>query len=111
MLFERWDKSRDIVVPLPFEEHIRPAMQDLAFWIYSNEELQGGVSEGRLIERTSAYLCKWVFDDVLKARMAATDFIRFCTGRAWVFTDTGTTREGERLYQFTHRTFLESGPL
>jgi NACHT domain-containing protein len=107
MLFERWDKSRDIFVPLPFEEHIRPAMQDLAFWIYSNEELQGGVSEHSLIERTSSYLCKWVFDDVQKAKVAASDFIRFCTGRAWVFTDTGTTREGERLFQFTHRTFLE----
>jgi hypothetical protein len=107
MLFERWDKSRDIVVPLPFEEHIRPAMQDLAFWIYSNDELQGGVSESRLIERTADYLCKWVFDDTFKATMAASDFIRFCTGRAWVFTDTGTTREGERLFQFTHRTFLE----
>ena len=42
-----------------------------------------------------------------KARRAAQDFIGFCTGRAWVFTDTGTTAEGEKLYQFTHRTFLE----
>ena len=107
MLFERWDKSRDILVPLPFEEHIRPAMQDLAFWIYSNEELQGGVTEHDLVQRTGDYLCKWVFDDVQRARLAASEFIRFCTGRAWVFTDTGTTREGERLFQFTHRTFLE----
>jgi hypothetical protein len=107
MLFERWDKSRDILVQLPFEEHIRPAMQDLAFWIYSNDELQGGVTEHLLIQRTSDYLCKWVFDDFQKASLAASGFIGFCTGRAWVFTDTGTTREGERLFQFTHRTFLE----
>jgi hypothetical protein len=107
MLFERWDKSRDILVPVPFEEHIRPAMQDLAFWVYSNEHLQGGVTEHALSERTSDYLCNWVFDDVPKARSAASGFIAFCTGRAWVFTDTGTTREGERLFQFTHRTFLE----
>ncbi len=107
MLFERWDKSRGILVPMPFEEHIRPAMQDLAFWIYSNEELQGGVTEHDLIQRTGEYLRKWVFDDIHKARSAAADFIRFCTGRAWVFTDTGTTREGEGLFQFTHRTFLE----
>lgn len=107
MLFERWDKSRDIVVPLPFEEHIRPAMQDLAYWIYSDEKLQGGVSESCLVSRTSAYLCMWVFDDPQKAARAASDFISFCTGRAWVFTDTGTTAEGERLFQFTHRTFLE----
>ena len=34
-------------------------------------------------------------------------FISFCRGRAWVFTDTGTEKGGERLYQFTHQTFLE----
>ena len=43
----------------------------------------------------------------VKAERAAEQFIEFCTGRAWVFTDTGTTKEGERLFQFTHRTFLE----
>ena len=25
----------------------------------------------------------------------------------WVFTDTGTTASGDKLYSFTHRTFLE----
>jgi hypothetical protein len=75
--------------------------------IWPIDELQGGVSEHELVDKTAEYLCKWVFDDVQKARMAASDFIRFCTGRAWVFTDTGTTREGENLFQFTHRTFLE----
>jgi len=41
------------------------------------------------------------------AREAARKIIRFCRGRAWIFTDTGTTATGESLYQFTHRTFLE----
>jgi hypothetical protein len=107
MLFERWDKSRGIVVPLPFEEHIRPAMQHLAHWIYSQESLQGGVTRSTLIEETASYLNRWVFEDPRKATKAAENFIEFCTGRAWVFTDTGTTAEGEKLYQFTHRTFLE----
>ena len=52
-------------------------------------------------------MCEWVFDDVQKARKASSDFIQFCTGRAWVFTDTGTTRDGEKPFQFTLRTFLE----
>lgn len=107
MLFEKWDKARDILVPLPFEEHLRPAMEDLAFWIYSNEELQGGVTESRLVDRASDFLRQWVFDNALKATQAAQEFIQFCRGRAWVFTDTGSTKDGEGLYQFTHRTFLE----
>ena len=39
--------------------------------------------------------------------VAAREFVEFCRGRMWVFTDAGTTVSGQRLYGFTHRTFLE----
>ena len=107
MLFEKWDKSRGIQVPLPFEAHVRPAMMHLAHWVFSQEALLGGVTETALIDKCTEYLCPRRYEDVEEARRAATEFIEFCRGRAWVFTDTGTTRTGERLYQFTHRTFLE----
>jgi hypothetical protein len=107
MLFERWDKGRGILVHLPFEAHVRPAMQHLAFWIYADESLQTGVTRGNLVEQTTDFLATWVFDQGAEARFAANEFVDFCTGRAWVFTDTGTTADGEKLYQFTHRTFLE----
>ena len=107
MLFERWDKSRGIAVPLPFEPHINPAMKYLAHWIYSDDVLRGGVTERRLIEKAADYLCQRRFEDRDEAEYAARDFIEFCRGRAWVFTDTGTTKDGEPLYQFTHQTFLE----
>ena len=42
-----------------------------------------------------------------EAVAVARDFVAFWRGRMWVFTDVGTTRSGERLYSFTHRTFLE----
>jgi len=107
MLFERWDKGRGIRVPLPFEVHIKPTMMCLAHWIYTNEVLKSGVTEQSLVTKAADYLCPKVFDDRDEAEKAACEFIEFCRGRAWVFTDTGTTKEGERLYQFTHRTFLE----
>lgn len=107
MLFEKWDKSRGINVPLPFEAHVRPAMMYLAHWVFSDAHLQGGVSERSLITKCTEYLCPRRYEDSDQAALAATEFIDFCRGRAWVFTDTGTTKEGERLYQFTHRTFLE----
>ena len=47
------------------------------------------------------------FEDSDEAEAAAHDFVTFCHGRAWVFTDLGSTASGEALYQFTHRTFLE----
>ena len=107
MLFERWDKSRGILVPLPFEAHISPAMMYLAHWIYADDRLQSGVSEAKLVAETTNYLHSRRFEDEAEANKAAREFINFCRGRAWVFTDTGTTAEGNSLYQFTHRTFLE----
>ncbi|MFC1491027.1 NACHT domain-containing protein [Nitrospinota bacterium] len=107
MLFERWDKGRGINVTLPFEAHIDPAMKYLAFWIYSDESLQGGVTEEKLIIKSTEYLFPKRFEDREEAKNAAKLFVDFCRGRAWVFTDTGTTKDGDKLYQFTHRTFLE----
>lgn len=107
MLFERWDRSRNIAYPLPFENHIRPAMMHLAFTIYENPSLQGGVTRSMLEGMAARYLLGRRFDDEDDASSAAKEFIEFCTGRAWVFTDVGTTPSGELLYQFTHRTFLE----
>jgi hypothetical protein len=107
MLFERWDKGRRIHVQLEFERHLRPAMQHLAYWIYSNPGLRGGVTEKDLVTSATEFLQDRRFDDPDDARAEACRFVEFCSGRAWVFTDTGTTPGGERLYQFTHRTFLE----
>ena len=107
MLFERWDRGRGIEVSLPFQSGIIFAMMYLAHWIYTNETLQGGVTEGQLITQATDYLCQRQFEDRDEAEKAGCDFIQFCRGRAWVFTDTGTMKKGDSLYQFTHRTFLE----
>lgn len=107
MLFERWDKQRGIVVPLPFEHSIRSATRFLAYWIYSSQDLQAGVTEAKLVRECTEYLCGRRFDDRDEAESAARQFVEFCHGRAWVFTDVGTTANGEKIYQFTHRTFLE----
>jgi hypothetical protein len=107
MLFERWDKSRGIMLPLPFEAHISSTMKYLAHWIYSDDTLQGGVTENKLIAKSADYLCSWRFDDRDEAEAAAKEFIEFCRGRAWVFTEIGIDPTGPGLYQFTHRTFLE----
>ena len=107
MLFERWDKGRGIEVEIPFESLLRPAMQYLAHWIYSDERLQVGVTRPQLVTKATEYLYGRRFEDKDEARGAAAEFIELCKGRAWVFTDTGSKASGERLFQFTHRTFLE----
>lgn len=105
LLFTKWDRGRGIYIKLPLEHRLRPAMSHLAYWIYSGEKLQGGVAEDQLVEETSKYLRQWVEDDA-EANSIAQQFVSFFSGRAWVFTDMGSDRT-QRLYQFTHRTFLE----
>lgn len=107
MLFERWDKSRSLYAPPLPEEHVRPLLEYLANWIYADQRLRSGVTEEELTAKGSKYLAEWVFEDPSKAERVAQEFIAYCRGRAWVFTDTGTLRNGERLYQFTHQVFLE----
>ena len=107
MLFEVWDKSRGIEAVLPIAEHLRPTMQYLANWIYSDDSLRNGVTREQLIDKSAEFLMRWRFEDPHLARHAAAQFVEFCRGRAWVFSDLGSTEEGVDLFQFTHRTFLE----
>lgn len=106
MLLERWDKSRRIVESIPLESHIEALLRNLAHWIYSSDERRSGVSRTQLIEQATDYLVEQRYETRAEAERAAREFIDFCKGRAWVFTDTGSSAETP-LFQFTHRTFLE----
>ncbi|WP_157728302.1 NACHT domain-containing protein [Actinopolymorpha singaporensis] len=102
VLFDRWDRHRGIVAPLSFDAHVQSAMRALALWLYSKQEKQGGIPRKEIISFMKEYLLKKRFDNEEDAENAATEFVDFCKGRAWVLTDVGAD-----LYWFTHRTFLE----
>jgi len=105
LLFERWDKIRGINNITPFDAPMQPTLMYIAFQIYSNDKFASGVPEGELINITSKYIFpKWQSDRDIAEKIAM-EFISFCRGRAWVFTEIGSS--GHNLYQFTHRTFLE----
>lgn len=106
MLFERWDTSRGIGVHPPLSEP-KFLISHLANWIYSDESLQNGVPEDLLIREASNFLTPHRFDSEEEAEKASKEFLDFCRGRAWIFTDVGTTPKGIPLYKFTHKTFLE----
>lgn len=106
MLFNKWDGHRGIKADLQVGQQVDPAMKYLAYWLFTRDSVDG-VPEADLINETTKYLHDRLFEDEYEARSAATEFVEFCRGRAWVFTDVGTTPEGERLYKFTHRTFME----
>ncbi|MFD0417313.1 NACHT domain-containing protein [Streptomyces sp. NPDC127108] len=106
-LFERWDASRGITTPKPFERGIQFAMFSLALSMLRNLDGGGGMTERELIRYTSDYLLGQQYEDRDISDAAAEAFVKYCRGRAWVLTDVGTNPCGERIYSFTHRTFLE----
>jgi hypothetical protein len=107
MLFDRWDRHRGLREQFDFEAHIEPALMSLAYTIYLDTNLQSGVTEANLVSLAADYLDEWQYGNRALAEQAASKFVGFCRGRAWVFSDVGLTPEGDSLYAFTHRTFLE----
>lgn len=107
LLFRKWDARRHIHVELRARHLVEPALRHLAFWLFSRDQTQVAVTERDLIAETADFLHDRGFDTRAEAEDAAREFVGFCKGRAWVFSDAGTTAAGQSLYTFTHRTFLE----
>ncbi|MGA5500704.1 NACHT domain-containing protein [Streptomyces umbrinus] len=106
LLFDKWDKQRGILTPLPFDAHVKHAINALAYSIYSHPGSQTGLTREQVIRFVKQFLLAKRFEDEDEAENAATQFVEFCTGRAWVLSNVGSDATQE-LYGFTHRTFLE----
>ena len=107
MLYRRWDTRRRIHQDLRASRLIEPTLRHLAWWLFTRDHAQPAVTERELTTATTGFLYGRGFESADDARAAAVEFVEFCRGRMWVFSDAGTTASGEPLYTFTHRTFLE----
>lgn len=107
LLFHKWDAARKIHANLRARNLIEPALRYLAHWLFTRAEAQPAVTEQELVSQTTRYFLSRGFEQHADAEVAAQEFVEFCRGRLWVFTEAGTTGRGEPLYAFTHRTFLE----
>ncbi len=105
MLFEQWDTQRGIAEAPQFHGRLRTAVQHLAWRLVSAEESGKALPRHRIVQLLAEHFTTKGFheDD---ANSTAEQFVTFCTGRAWVLTDVGST-DIEPRYGFTHRTFLE----
>jgi hypothetical protein len=103
LLFERWDKNREILPEMPDNFQLLHLLNELASEFYLRAEHSGGMTRKDLEASISKYLeAQWRSDNKARARSSAAAVVEFITGRAWVLTDVGTDQ-----YQFVHRTFLE----
>ncbi|WP_319461253.1 NACHT domain-containing protein [Micromonospora sp. RTP1Z1] len=106
LLFETWDRSRGIDVTHRYGAHIRPAVQRLAWRLFTDPQGRQALRRAELIAFLAEYMKTKRFEDPDEAAQAAADFLDFCAGRAWVLTDMGSDAL-QPHYGFVHRTFLE----
>lgn len=104
-LFERWDRQRGIASAVVETRHMENVLRRLAWRIFSQDIEQA--RERDLVAEAAAYFLEARSDSEVEARDAALEFVDACRGRAWILTDVGVDPRGERLYAFSHRTFLE----
>ncbi|MBO0803090.1 MAG: NACHT domain-containing protein [Nocardiopsaceae bacterium] len=107
LLLGRWDESRRIRHDLRAGHLVESAIQDLAWWLFTSDNPEATATERQLVDRTTEFLHERAFESREEAHAAAAEFAAFLRGRMWVLSDVGTTADGEKLYGFTHRTFLE----
>ncbi|WP_146752834.1 NACHT domain-containing protein [Micromonospora saelicesensis] len=106
LLFEEWDKHRGITVPMAYSSHLRPAVANLAWYIFSDAKGRQELPRSEARAFLASYLLERRFSDEDEAIEAADGLLDFCAGRAWVLTRVGS-KSFEPWYGFTHRTFLE----
>lgn len=107
LLFDKWDGHRGIVYPLQARDHVDAAMKFIAYQYLTSGSTETGIPRGRVISMLAEYLHPRAVESSNDAILAAEEFVDYCSGRAWVFTDAGNTGEGEPIFTFTHRTFME----
>ncbi len=107
LLFEKWDGHRQIEVPLQAKDYVDAAMKHVAFMFLQSGASDTGMRREALVLEMTDYLFPRAMETRERAGKAAEEFVDFCAGRAWVFSDAGSTGDGEPLFTFTHRTFME----
>lgn len=107
LLFRRWDARRRIHAAPRAGHLMEPVVRHIAWWMFTRDPVHSAATERDLAAEIARFLAGRGYERESDAAEAAADFIQFARGRMWVLSDVGTAPDGERLYAFTHRTFLE----
>ncbi|MFI6016447.1 NACHT domain-containing protein [Streptomyces sp. NPDC051287] len=107
LMFQRWDSMRQIEQPMDHRHYGTRLMQELALFFYRSQSAQGGIEERQLRRIISTFFTDTASVEAFEASRRAENFLDFCADRAWLLTSKGTNELGERIFGFTHRTFME----
>lgn len=107
LLFRRWDRIRKVDTAVRSDIRGHHLVEEIASHFFRHQGSQGGERELVLRTIVKDFLYANIVDDEFRAGEYADEFLQHCAGRAWLLTLVGTSTRGERLFGFTHRTFME----
>lgn len=107
LMFERWDMVRQVPIPISRTAKTKYLVQELGYYFFNRDSTLGGETETKLRAIVTDYFERNIVGGVASARQQAVAFLDYCAGRAWLLSPVGTSDRGERLFGFTHRTFME----
>ncbi|MCC8244226.1 NACHT domain-containing protein [Saccharothrix luteola] len=107
LLFQRWDAMRQIEQPFDHRQYGQRLMQELARFFYKSQSAQGGLEEQQLVKIIAIFFRDTASIDPPEDDIRAQQFVDFCADRAWLLSAKGYNSRGNRLFAFTHRTFME----
>lgn len=108
LLFSRWDRVRRVDTLLRREVKRHHLVEEIAHRIFTLRLGRGaGERETALKAFVTEYFLQNLTEDRFEARDEADRFLEHCTGRAWLLTHVGLSPKGDRVFDFTHRTFME----
>ncbi|MEH0824056.1 NACHT domain-containing protein [Micromonospora chalcea] len=107
LLFYSWDSLRHIPQPVDHKRYGHTLMEELADLFFKFPSAGAGVEEGLLVRLIASFFKDTAGVDQTEAAHRAQEFLNFCAGRAWLLTSVGRDSRGQRVFAFTHRTFME----
>ncbi|WP_427136583.1 NACHT domain-containing protein [Pseudarthrobacter sp. S9] len=107
LLFTRWDSMRDIETPPDHMRYGARLFEELAWLFHSSQNARSGVEERQLVRLLAEFFRRNAGVDVSESSSRARRFLEFCADRAWLLSAQYRNDRGERIFSFTHRTFLE----
>ncbi|MEJ2857735.1 MULTISPECIES: NACHT domain-containing protein [unclassified Saccharothrix] len=107
LLFGRWDRVRDVRTAIRADARGHHLVEEIAYYFFTHQKSQGGERRRVLHNLIKSYVIANLNEDEFQASNYAENFLDHCAGRAWLLTATGTSDRGERVFAFSHRTFME----
>jgi energy-coupling factor transporter ATP-binding protein EcfA2 len=106
LLFHQWDRARQIEQHEAMPKFGNRLMAQIAYQFHVEGTAGSGLGERTLAKVIARYMVGSLGFLQEDAESSAREFLRFCSGRAWLLAPIGPS-DNERLFGFTHRTFYE----